>query len=385
MDYIKILLYKAIRTCMRLLCIFPIKKNRVVFESYKGKTYSCNPKYISEYLQKHFPTEFELVWILNDPDKVNTPEGIKVVKNHTIRCFYYHMTSKVIITNMTDDVFIPKRKQQIHINTWHAGGAYKKVGLSFGKTLSRLTEWQDRIVREETSFYLSSSALFTRYNIREAYQYEGDVICSGMPRNDIFFDEKRLVEIREKMSYILPLKNRKVVLYAPTFRGIFGSSEERNVSFPYAELMNEARKENEDIIVLNRAHYSESSPLTSQLGQVIDVSDYPDMQELLAVADILVTDYSSSIWDFSLTGKPCVLFVPDIDEYMKERGTYTPIEKWPGVVTKTSKELIDAVLRPNYVNSQKIAKESLQYFESYENGNGAKRVGELIKEVVENE
>lgn len=384
MDYMKILAYKAIRLCMRLLCIFPIRKNRVFFESYKGKSYSCNPKYISEYLQKHYPTDFELVWVLNDPDKVNIPEGIKVVKNHTIPCFYFHMTSKVIITNMTDDVFIPKRKKQIHINTWHAGGAYKKVGLSFDKTLSRLTVWQDRIVREETSVYLSSSALFTRYNIREAYQYEGDVICSGMPRNDIFFDEKKLAEIREKVSDILPLRNRIVVLFAPTFRGVFGSSEERKVSFPYDGLINEAHKEHKDIIILNRAHYSEATHMTTSEERIIDVSDYPDMQELLAVTDILVTDYSSSIWDFSLTGKPCVLFVPDIDEYMKNRGTYTPVEKWPGVVTKTSEELIDAVLHPNNTISRRIAEESLQYFESYEKGNAAEKVGKLIKEVVRN-
>ena len=172
MDIIKIFVYKVIRTCIRFFAFFPIKKNRLLFESYKGNSYSCNPKYICEYLMKNHKNMYEIIWILNSPDKATLPPKIKTVKKKSIANFYYHLTAKVIITNMTDDVYIPKRKEQIIINTWHAGGAYKKVGLSYDKTNSILMKWQNKIVRDETSYYVSSSELFSKYNIQDAYHTE---------------------------------------------------------------------------------------------------------------------------------------------------------------------------------------------------------------------
>lgn len=370
---------------MRFFCIFPVKKNRIFFESYKGKSYSCNPKYISEFLGANYPGRFELVWVFINPDKELLPKGIKVVKKHSVRNFYYHMTAKVIISNMTDDVFIPKRRKQVHINTWHAGGAYKKVGLSYEKTMSPLTVWQDNIVSKETSYYVSSSELFTKYNIREAYRYDGEVICSGLPRNDLFFDSEKMAGVKKRLAEKLGVAGRTVVLYAPTFRGVFGDSNRKTFCFPYEQILQAAKERQQNLLILSRAHYSEASEMDKSLENVEDVTDYPDMQELLAIADVLVTDYSSSIWDFSLMKKPCVLYVPDAKEYLDERGTYTPIESWPGIVASTIDQVVEMILEPNYELSRRKAEEALLYFGSYEDGRGAETVCSLINEVVYNE
>ncbi len=321
---------------------------------------------------------YDMIWVLNKPKEWKLPEGVTAVKNRSFLYFFYHMTAKVIVTNMTDDVFIPKRKEQILINTWHAGGAYKKVGLSYEKLNSKLSFWQDETLRRETSFYISSSELFTKYNILEAYRYEGEVICSGLPRNDIFFDKNQLHAIRHKVMKTFDAENKKIILYAPTFRGDFGSGKETESVFPFEAVSEAFRQAGQDIIILNRSHYSVTSKYEVKDSMIKDATDYPDMQELLIAADILVTDYSSSIWDFSLMGKPCILFVPDKDEYLAERGTYTPMEKWPGMIAVTKEDLVKYLLVPDIEYCKNKAKESLEYFGSYEKGNATQQVCDII-------
>lgn len=383
MDYIKIFAYLITRLCMRLLCIFPIKRDRLLFESYKGKSYSCNPKYICEFLLKNYSGLYEIVWVLESPDRVALPKGITTVKKRSFANFFYHMTAKVIIANMADDVYIPKRKNQIFINTWHGGGAYKKVGLSFDKTHSKLRDWQGKIVQQETSYYVSSSTLFTKYNIKEGYRYEGEVVTSGMPRNDLFFDTQKMKSIKNKVINLFGLSEKLVVLYAPTFRGIqhFGKAASMEFVFPFREIINTFHEQGKNLLILNRSHHSVSDDIKTDMDSVIDVTDYPDMQELLVAADILITDYSSSIWDFSLTGKPCILYVPDKDEYLSDRGTYTPMDVWPGLMAATKDELIQLLLDPDYELCKQKADASLKYFNSYENGNATKSICNLINEV----
>lgn len=381
MDIIKIFVYKVIRTCIRFFAFFPIKKNRLLFESYKGNSYSCNPKYICEYLMKNHKNMYEIIWILNSPDKATLPPKIKTVKKKSIANFYYHLTAKVIITNMTDDVYIPKRKEQIIINTWHAGGAYKKVGLSYDKTNSILMKWQNKIVRDETSYYVSSSELFSKYNIQDAYHYNGKIINSGMPRNDIFFDNTKINFIKSKLSNLWNISGKQVILYAPTFRGDFGKAESAEFVFPFIEIINAFKQYEKEIIILNRSHYSVSNAFKTDIENIMDVSDYPDMQELLVIADILITDYSSSMWDFSLTGKPCIFYVPDKEQYLSDRGTYTPMEKWPGLIASTKDELLSLLLNNDVTVYKSKAEASLDFFASYETGNATRILCNLINEV----
>lgn len=378
MEVMHIMLFVFARTLMRLFCLFPIKRNRILFESYKGRSYSCNPKYLCEYLMKNTDDEYEMVWILNEPQNVTLPEQIKKVKKKSIRNFYYHMTAQFIVVNMTDDVFIPKRKHQIVINTWHAGGAYKKVGLSFETVNSRLNKWQDNIVKKETTYYVSSSELFTKYNIHEAYQYYGKILECGLPRNDIFFDEVGLKSINQQVREKLNLKDCFVILYAPTFRGDFGNAKEVPFALPFEKIVHLFDSLRKDVIVLNRSHYSLTAKGTNEFEQVMNVSDYPDMQELLACADILITDYSSSIWDFSLTGKPCILYVPDQEEYLKERGTYTPMTDWPAYIANDEVELLSLLTNIDENQAQEKARESLLKYGSYEKGMACREIAKLM-------
>ena len=382
-DEVNILVRKGIRFAFHLFFVFPIKRNRIMFESYKGKSYSCNPKYVSEYLYNNHKNEFELVWVFREPEKHRDIKGITSVKYNSLKYFYYRFTSKIIICNMTDEVYLPKRKQQVVINTWHAGGAYKRVGLSYSATFSKATQWQDEIVRKETSYYVSSSALFTKYNIQEAYHYDGEVLNIGMPRNDCLFDRNKMGILSDKIRDLFKVQGKIIVLYAPTFRGDFSHAESLKVSLPFETVIREMEnKYGKEAVIFNRSHYTSKDVYTGDNKKVIDVTSHEDMQELLAAADLLITDYSSSIWDFAILGKPCILYIPDFDEYMGDRGTYTPVEKWPGIIAKNESELENVIRDVSEEKCRQMADQHLKLFGSYENGNASALLYKKIREAI---
>ena len=379
-----ILGYKLFRLGMRVFCIFSINSRRILFESYKGRSYSCNPKYICEYLNEYHTGKYELVWVFNEPDLYKDLPNIRVIKKNSLKYFYYHMTSRVIIVNMTDAVYIPRRKKQTVINTWHAGGAYKRVGLSYETIQTPLMKWQNKMAGMETSWYISSSDYFTKYNIKEAYNYNGKILNSGMPRNDVFFNSVRQNYISCKVRDYFHVKGKIIVLYAPTFRGDYSNTRSISSLLPFSSVLGACQERyNKEVVVFNRSHYADMRDYDSEDSRVINVNNYSDMQELLIASDLLITDYSSSIWDYALTEKPCILYMPDMEEYIVGRGTYTPVDQWPGLITRSEDELIQTILHLDNDVVKHKAEESLMRFGSYEVGTAAEQIYErIIKEAT---
>ncbi|MBQ2311749.1 MAG: CDP-glycerol glycerophosphotransferase family protein [Firmicutes bacterium] len=319
---------------LKAFCLFPIKRNRILFSAYSGKSYSCNPKYITEKLLEKDNGSLEIVWAFAD---INGHSGldsrIKTVRFKSFRYLYYAMTAAVFIDNVESWSILPRRKGQYVINTWHGGGAYKGVGLMRRDTDPGI----DRNMlskNERIDLYLSSSRAFTEMTLRSSFGYKGEVLECGMPRNDILlnYDADKARQIRERLS-VEP--DRKLVLYAPTFR-----ADRSSVCVPDVPALISALKERfgGEWTVLYRAHYY-TDPDTAGNGGMIDVSGWEDMQELLLISDVLITDYSSSIWDFSLLEKPGFLYVPDLSDYAGEREFYTPIGTWPYPYAQTMEEL----------------------------------------------
>ena len=129
---LKLAVIYVLRFVMRVLSIFPIRKNRIVINSYRGEQYSCNPKYISQGLQKMYPEKYEIIWAFKNPGKYYDlkKSGIKLVSFASIKRFYYEATAKISINNIGSYSWMPVRKGQEHINTWHGAVDYKKVALS---------------------------------------------------------------------------------------------------------------------------------------------------------------------------------------------------------------------------------------------------------------
>lgn len=353
-----------------------LDNNKIVFMSHKGKQYSCNPQYICEYLMKKYPGKFQMVWAFKEPEKFEylKQKGIHVVRFESKNHINEMMTAKVIITNVDTFVYLPKKRGQIVLNTWHGGGAYKTCGFMNPQNLrKRRQKMRFKRLYSRINLYLSSSKLFSEQTIRDSRHFYGEILDIGMPRNDILINQNK-PQINTKVREYFGLNETvKLVLYAPTFR-----SEKENEEFPEPDfgMIEKALKQrfNGEWCTLFRQHHFYSS----ENAKVVSATDYPDMQELLYAADVLITDYSSSIWDFSLMFKPVFLYCPDLIKYQDERSFYMPIEEWPFILCKNNQELESNILNFDNDDYRKNVEKHHQVLGSYESGKATKIICERI-------
>lgn len=368
--YIKVI----IRNLLKVFWIFPIDKKKIYFQAFGGKSMNCNPWYIFKYMYEKYP-DYKYVWLLNHEPEERL-KGVTYVKKNTFKWVKEILTSKVVITNDGFPGYLGYRKQQVLINTWHGGGAYKKVGnlfdcdFDFSKTL--------KFGSMHTSYFISSCEVFTNVMTKSNYIEINKYLPIGMPRNDVFFRDESIKVNCEKIRRKYNLAEYDfIVLYAPTYRGqISKATFESTID---TKILKEVlkKKYGKNVAIMFRGHYFLKNNLISNNFDK-DVSDYPDMQELLCAADILITDYSSSMWDYSFLNRPCFLFTPDIDEYMENRGFYTDPYSWGFPICKTNEELIEAI---NNFDEKKFIAAMKKHHEdlgSYEVGNATGKIVNLI-------
>ena len=323
---IKYAIEHGVQNALQLFRVLPLQP-RVNFIAFSGRQYSDSPRRISELLLKEHP-EIEQVWAFVEPEKFAflKEKGIKVVKYKSLEYLYYVMTSKVYVDNAEFWSILKFRPGQMVLETWHGGGAYKRVG---GHRIDVNQREQQHAVEKmnKITLFLSSSKAFTKYVIRDAYQYRGEVLECGLPRNDDLLSPDPATAAKARETLGIPA-GAKVLLYAPTFRNSH-TLDLYDVDFARLKASLEARFGGEWVIVLRMHYYLADKAMAVGAPWLYNATDYPDMQELLLSSDVLLTDYSSCMWDFSLMKKPCFLYARDIDEYRGERDFYTPIESWP--------------------------------------------------------
>jgi CDP-glycerol glycerophosphotransferase (TagB/SpsB family) len=265
---------------------------------------------------------------------------------HALRAGYHLATARVFVV---DDYFFPMyvitpRQRTIRVQTWHAAGAFKKVGYSVLDKSFGADETLVSRVRIHSNYDLClmpSTAATVHY--MDAFRLPVERFTSriGLPRTDLFFDAdhraRAAAAIRDR--YDLP-PDRKVLLYAPTFRGDTVTAARYDDDLDLAAMRDALAGE---WVLLMRLHpfVRRRATITPDLaGFAIDVSDWPDMNELMFVADLLVTDYSSAIFEFALLGRPMAFFAPDYGAYERERGFYFDFRTGvPGPIFETTEAL----------------------------------------------
>lgn len=385
---LKLNIIRFLRIALKVLYVFPVKGNRILFSSYEGRAYTCNPKYISQAL--HEKKENEIIWCLNYSNLLPKEfSDVRTVKFLSLKHIYYLLTSKVIVSNLGIEPFIPKRKNQVFINTWHGGGAYKKVSSNlnvFSKSEKKYTSKLRDLRKTDTDYFISSSKAFSKVMVDDMHVSQHIMTPTGMPRNDILINyNKSLAEIlRTKIAieYDLP-QDALWVLYAPTFRGTYRNQSHIDNQIINPQVINSLRKRfGKDTYILNRAHISKDGT-TMESGDICrDVTQYQDMQELLLVCDVLITDYSSSVWDFALTLKPGFLFVPDLKEYENTIGFYTPFNEWPFQYAESINDLCSLIESYDEIEGAKKCKKHIELLGSFESGEATNKVVELIENIV---
>jgi len=376
-----------VRVLLTVFYIFPINKKKIFFLTLKYGRFFCNPKYILIDLYEKVP-ELKYFWgsDLKSPE-LSKYSNVKVVKRRSLFLVYHILTAKVVIHNTHLRSFLPFRNEQIMINTWHGGGAYKRVG---SEVELRLLEsegfWRKKQKRrsfliQKTSYFISSSKVFSDAIHEDLNIPYNKFLPIGMPRNDLFFRNNKdfISLLKKKMNISLDIG---IILYAPTYRGIHSFLESQEIiKLDIDKVRNTLkRKFKKDFLFLFKGHPS-FQRVNLYCDETIDVSSYVDMQELLLIADVLITDYSSSIWDFSLTKKPGFLFTPDLDQYKEERRFYTPIEEWPYPFARTNEELCDNIMNFDQSKQEAKIKKHHEDLGSYEQGTATQKVTELLQEI----
>lgn len=378
-DYIYIVSTSVIRFFLRFVPHRPFHPKRIIFTSYLGKQYSCNPKYISEYIQKHAP-EYEIVWAFQSPEEFSELEkyGIRLVKYNSFPFIRLCLSSGYIVTNVRDMNHIPFTHRQTVINTWHGGGAYKTVGSSTA-VQSPSERFRQNIAHKTNLTFLSSSKAFTDLTLRNSFHHNGKILECGMPRNDILIHTADS-DLRKKVldHFHLPA-DQKLLIYAPTYRENKTASDYSFDTKAVKAMLSERFGGNWSILF--RCHYYIVEDAKNLSSDYINASDYPDMQELLYAANMLITDYSSSIWDFSFTGRPCLLYATDLNDYQVSQGFYSDIHTWPFPLAESNQELLDNIQHFSFDTYTKAIQQHHEDLGSYESGTACWEVLKYIRQV----
>lgn len=377
-EFLQWIIGEAIRLLYIPLRLFPIKRNRVIINSYGGRQYSCNPKSISDYLIENEPGKYEIIWAFRNKRKYSFLEkaGIKIVPYASLQRIFYESTAKVSVVGTA--FWAPLRKGQAHINTWHGGGAYKAVGLEEArKNWFAAANYKNSSQR--TSLFLSSSRYFSKAELVKGFDYHGEILECGMPRNDLLVhcsQEVWRVNHEKICQKFRIAAEDDIILYAPTWRY---DSDKKIQEFNISQLLNAYHKRfGRKAILMYRAHHMTTAP---HMKDIIDVTSYPDMQELLLACDMLISDYSSCIWDFSFTYKPCILYTPDLQKYRRERGFIKDISEWHFPYYEDNESLIQGI--ENFDEEKFVAgmKQHHEELGSCETGEATKIVCERIHDI----
>ncbi len=323
-----------------LLNRLAVRQGKIVFSNFNGKGFGCNPKYIAlELLRRGIGTD--LVWLARSPAG-GFPPGVRTVPWGGVRALAEWATAQVIVNNVRMGGFFArgfrKKKGQTYIQTWHGSYGIKKMEADCADLPDRYVRMAE-IDSRRTDLLLTNSRWMTDL-YRRNFWYDGEIFESGSPRNDILAAAPEPGRIAAIRSTIGLSAGERMVLYAPTFR------DRDKDFFPQIDPASVVRalqlRFGGRWVLALRGHPVRKVRSDPPAG-VLDVSDAPDVQEILGAADAVITDYSSCAFDFLLTGRPVFAFAPDLREYEAGRGLYYPLEASPFSVALTFGELLENI------------------------------------------
>ena len=375
-----------------------VDNNVLIFCSFNGKSYSCSPKAIYEYIvsEPKYST-YKFVWSFREPEKYKFLEKNKntiVVKHNSKKYQKYLAIAKYWIFNYKIPDYIYPKKNQVFVQCWH-GTPLKRLGCDlqhFDNVLNTIEEMKKRykIEAEKFTYFLSpskfaSEKFISAWNLKEIGK-EDIIIEEGYPRNDFLFNYtgKDIMKIKKRLG--IEKDNRKIILYAPTYRSDQHSSNEGYVYKEELDFEHLKQKIGDKYIILFRPHYfiANNFDFEKFKGFVYDVSKIDDINYLYIISDILITDYSSVFFDFANLKRPIIFYMYDLEHYRdKSNGFYIDLNELPFKITQTQEELEKEIAKADmnfkYDESYKKFNERYNYLDD---GQASRRVVEkMLKEI----
>jgi CDP-glycerol glycerophosphotransferase len=363
-----------------------LKENWVVFESFMGRNYSGQPKYIYQYMQKTYGDKYRYIWIV-DKHGIKIDGKCKKVKRWSLKYFFYMNRSKYWVLNMRQPLSVPRREETILLQTWH-GTPLKKLAFDLENIHSYTPKYKENVFKQsrDWNYMLSdnphSSKCFTSAYMLEQHQ----LLEAGYPANDPMYapdKEQRAEQLKEQLG--IP-KDKKVILYAPTWRDdeFIDTGE---YGFNLALDVDKMREQfSDEYVLLMRLHYLVVERLDKKMFDdfVMNVSSYDDITDLYLLTDLIITDYSSVFFDFANLKRPMLFYMYDLENYRDNlHGFYLNIQEiLPGPILRTNEEVFDAIANIDRVEEEYKEKYDAFYEEfcCWDDGHAAERV---VKEVFQ--
>lgn len=365
----------------------PVSKKKVIFESFLGRNVSGNPKYIYDYMiQEKMDQNYKFYWVVNDFDEHIEGNHTKI-KRKSLKYYYHMATSGYWVFNSRQTGEIVKRENNIYLQTWH-GTPLKKLasdmtGVDMGGN-TNVTEYQENFfIHSRRWDYLLAQNDYSEKIFKRAFNFNKEIL-KGYPANDILYNQnnaENITKIKEKLG--LPT-DKKVILYAPTWRD---NNFYRKGHYKMdLELEIDKMREvlSDEYVLIIKAHYLIANNIDDSKyeGFAYNLSKGTDIQELYLVSDIMITDYSSTMFDYANLKRPMIFFAYDLENYRDSlRGFYFDFEKKaPGPIVKTTEDVISSIKHIDIVK-ENYAELFNDFYNTYchvDNGNSAKHIVERV-------
>lgn len=367
-----------------------VDNNMILFNTFNGKSYSDSPKAIYLFMKNNNEyKDYKFVWSFKNPEKyefLKKEKNTIIIKQGTREYEKYMSKSKYWIFNYRVAEHQYPKKNQVYIQCWH-GTPLKRLGYDLENTENVLNTTKEIRLKYRTDakkfkYILSPSKFATEkfisaWNLKKLNK-ENCIIEEGYPRNDFLYNytEQDVKNIKGKLN--IDKLNKKVILYAPTWRD---NQHKSGVGYTYKTEVDFDKLQKEigkDYIILFRAHYLVANEFDFEKykGFIFDVSSIDDINELYIISDMLVTDYSSVFFDYANLKRPIIFYMYDLKEYQNDlRGFYIDLDELPGNVERTEEELINEIKRLDinfkYDEKYKSFNEKYNYLDD---GNASERV-----------
>lgn len=358
----------------------PVQKKTIIFNSFGGRSFNDSPKALYDEICKR--PEFDdwrLIWAFVDPSKYNIPRGDKV-KIDTYAFFKALLFSRVWIGNSGTDRGIGlKLKRNIRVDTWHGTPLKKICGEEHtGNFAVKPGDYKGQI--DGDTIRCAQSAFDQKIFARVFHATKESILLSDLPRNDelLRYTKDTLYHIKQSIGIDT---NKKVILYTPTYREYLINEKHENYIAPPMNLQKWENRLKQDYVLLIRAHYTISSALSIVENDFVrDVSKYPSVNDLYAISDMMISDYSSTYFDYAILDRPMLCFAYDLEEYEEKRGLYMNLlESLPCEIDDNEDDLIDRILNIDIENASSKTKEFHQKYAPYAGNACITVINEVLK------
>lgn len=366
-----------------------VDKNLILFESMLGRNYSGNPKGIyEELLNRGLDKKYDIVWILNDTS-MEIPGRVQKVARGSLKYLKLLATSRMWVFDTRQANYVIKKKETEYIMTWH-GTPLKRLALDMDEVQMAgnkgIENYKANFWNNSRRWdYLIAQNKYSEKIFENCFDFHKNMLTIGYPRNDMLVNNnnKEYIDVL-KDKYGIP-KDKKIVLYAPTWRDDQSIGKGKYIFNPHINFDYLKRELSDEYVFIIKYHYLIASKIdwTRFSGFIYDLN--VDIQELYLIADMLMTDYSSVMFDYSVLKRPMLFYTYDLDQYYDSRGFYFDFkEEAPGPFIYNYEQLVEVLKEHDFSQYQAKLEAFHKKYNSLDDGQSSAKVVGIIEDKMGN-